>query len=110
VQCGSWYIISLSRLNIVIFLAQWLRSVERDGIDSLTEDDIKHLSLIKELIFDADPEADSVYPLSALLLSVWADSKCDGVSVYGSIFLFTQYINHSSSTVRQSIPLRLGAY
>jgi len=65
-----------------LFLCQWLRSVERDGFENLTEDEEKIVSLLKDLIFEADPDADANQPLSTLLLTVWADAKNDGVSIW----------------------------
>jgi hypothetical protein len=63
-------------------LCQWLQSIERDGTQDLTDDETKILSLLKDLIFEADPDADPTFPLSALLLTVWADAKCEGVTVW----------------------------
>jgi hypothetical protein len=68
-----------------LFLAQWLRSIERDGYQNLTDDETKVISLLKDLIFEADTEVDRTQPLSALLLGVWADAKCNGVSIWDSM-------------------------
>jgi hypothetical protein len=67
----------------VLFLSQWLRSIERDGTLGLTTDEAKIVSLLRDLLFEADPDADAREPMSALLLTVWAD-QFDGVNVWGS--------------------------
>ena len=41
------------------------------------------MSLLRDLLFEADPDADVREPMSALLLTVWAD-QFDGVNVWGS--------------------------
>jgi hypothetical protein len=73
----------LSWLIIALFLSQWLRSTERDGMEGLTNQEAKIVSLLRDLLFEADPDADSRQPMSALLLTVWAD-QFDGVNVWGS--------------------------
>jgi hypothetical protein len=73
----------LSSLIIALFLSQWLRSIERDGMEGLTNQEAKIVSLLRDLLFEADPDADSRQPMSALLLTVWAD-QFDGVNVWGS--------------------------
>jgi hypothetical protein len=67
----------------LLFLSQWLRSIERDGMDGLSNDEARIVSLLRDLLFEADPDADSRSPMSALLLRVWAD-QFDGVNVWGS--------------------------
>ena len=73
----------LSSLIVALFLSQWLRSIERDGMEGLTNQEAKIVSLLRDLLFEADPDADSRQPMSALLLTVWAD-QFDGVNVWGS--------------------------
>jgi hypothetical protein len=73
----------LSGLIVALFLSQWLRSIERDGVEGLTNQEAKIVSLLRDLLFEADPDADSGQPMSALLLTVWAD-QFDGVNVWGS--------------------------
>jgi hypothetical protein len=70
--------------DLALFLSQWLRSVERDGTASLTTDEARIVSLLRDLLFEADPDADTQEPMSALLLTVWAD-QFDGVNVWGSM-------------------------
>ena len=70
-------------LIVALFLSQWLRSIERDGTDRLTNQEAKIVSLLRDLLFEADPDADSEQPMSALLLTVWAD-QFDGVNVWAS--------------------------
>lgn len=66
-----------------LFLSQWLRSIERDGMVGLNNNEVRIVSLLRELLFEAHPDADSRHPMSALLLSVWAD-QFDGVNIWGS--------------------------
>jgi hypothetical protein len=70
-------------LILALFLTQWLRSIERDGISSLSTDEARILALLKDLLHEADPDAKSSVPMSALILTVWAD-QFDGVNVWGS--------------------------
>jgi hypothetical protein len=70
--------------DLALFLSQWLRSVERDGTASLTNDEAKIVSLLRDLFFEADPAADTQEPMSARLLNVWAD-QFGGVNVWGSM-------------------------
>jgi hypothetical protein len=53
----------------------------------LTIEEAKIVSLLRDLLFEADPDADTREPMSALLLTVWAD-QFDGVNVWGSIHPF----------------------
>jgi hypothetical protein len=69
-----------------LFLSQWLRSIEREGTSGLNSEEARIVSLLRDLLFEADPDADTRQPMSALLLTVWAD-QFDGVNVWGSIFL-----------------------
>ena len=71
---------------VALFLSQWLRSIERDGTAGLTTDEARIVSLLRDLLFEADPDADAHEPMSALLLTVWAD-QFDGVNVWGSMSL-----------------------
>jgi hypothetical protein len=71
-------------LLVALFLSQWLRSIERDGTAGLTTDEARIVSLLRDLLFEADPDADAHEPMSALLLTVWAD-QFDGVNVWGSM-------------------------
>ena len=75
---------SHSGLTVALFLIQWLYSVEQDGIGGLTNEESRVLSLLGDLLHEADPDADSQLPMSALLLVVWAD-QFDGVNVWGSL-------------------------
>lgn len=50
----------------------------------LNNDETRIVSFLRYLLFEADPDADSRQPMSALLLTVWAD-QFDGVDVWGSI-------------------------
>ena len=50
----------------------------------MTTEEAKIVSLLRDLLFEADPDADTREPMSALLLTVWAD-QFDGVNVWGSI-------------------------
>ena len=43
--------------------------------------------MLKDLIFEADPDADPNQPLAVLLLMVWANAKNDGVSIWDSTAL-----------------------
>lgn len=70
-------------LTIALFLTQWLYSVERDGISELTNEEGRVLSLLGDLLHEADPDAESQQPMSARILIVWAD-QFDGVNVWGS--------------------------
>jgi hypothetical protein len=70
--------------DLALFLSQWLRSVERNGTASLTNDEAKIVSLLRDLFFEADPAADTQEPMSARLLNVWAD-QFGGVNVWGSM-------------------------
>jgi hypothetical protein len=70
-------------LMVALFLTQWLYSVERDGISELTNEEGRVLSLLGDLLHEADPDAESQHPMSARLLIVWAD-QFDGVNVWGS--------------------------
>jgi hypothetical protein len=72
--------------DIALFLAQWLRSIERDGTASLTSDESRIVSLLRDLLLEADPDADTRDPMSSILLTVWAD-QFDGVNVWGSILI-----------------------
>jgi hypothetical protein len=72
-----------SLLIAALFLSQWLRSIEREGIGSLTTEEARIVSLLRDLLYEADPDADTNDPMSALLLTVWAD-QFDGVNVWGS--------------------------
>jgi hypothetical protein len=72
--------------DVALFLSQWLRSVERDGTASLNTDEARIVSLLRDLLFEADPDAHTSEPMSALLLTVWAD-QFDGVNVWGSMSL-----------------------
>jgi len=56
---------------------------------------VKIGSLLKDLIFEADPDADPTNPLSASFLMVWADAKCEGVSVWDRIATLTNYSDDS---------------
>jgi hypothetical protein len=78
-------------LTTALFLSQWLRSIERDGMEGLTNEEAKIVVLLKDLLFEADPDADSRQPMSALLLTVWAD-QFDGVNVWGSTFSFLPFL------------------
>jgi hypothetical protein len=69
-------------LTAALFLCQWLRSIENEANANLTEEEAKIVSLLRDLIFEADPDADPAQPLSSSFLMVWADAKCDGVSVW----------------------------
>jgi hypothetical protein len=42
------------------------------------------VSLLRELLFEADPDANTQEPMSSVLLTVWAD-LFGGVNVWGSI-------------------------
>lgn len=64
-----------------------MRSVERDGTGSLTSDEARIVSLLKDLLHEAEPDANPREPMSARLLTVWGD-LFDGVNVWGSIFPF----------------------
>jgi hypothetical protein len=64
-------------------LTQWLRSIERYGMVGLNNDEEKVVSLLRDLLFEADPDADTRHPMSVLLLRVWAD-QFDRVNVWGS--------------------------
>jgi hypothetical protein len=66
-----------------LFLTQWLYSVERDGMGKLTTEEGRVLSLLGDLLHEADPDAEAQQPMSARLLIVWAD-QFDGVNVWGS--------------------------
>jgi hypothetical protein len=66
-----------------LFLAQWLYSVERYGMGKLTIEEGRVLSLLGDLLHEADPDAEAQQPMSARLLIVWAD-QFDGVNVWGS--------------------------
>jgi len=79
----------LSWLIVALFLSQWIRSIERDGMEGLTNQEAKIVSLLRDLLFEADPDADSRQPMSALLLTVWAD-QFDGVNVWGSTVLMVR--------------------
>jgi hypothetical protein len=74
-------------LTVALFLSQWLRSIEREGTAGLTTEEAKIVSLLRDLLFEADPDADTREPMSALLLTVWAD-QFDGVNVWGSMHPF----------------------
>jgi hypothetical protein len=82
---------------VALFLSQWLRSIEREGTAGLTTDEARIVSLLKDLLFEADPDAAAREPMSSLLLTVWAD-QFDGVNVWGSMcpppsfFLFFLYL------------------
>jgi hypothetical protein len=76
---------ALTMLMVALFLSQWLRSIERDGTASLSNDEARIVSLLRDLLFEADPDANTEEPMSALLLTVWAD-QFDGVNVWGSKF------------------------
>ena len=85
--CSAWASRSLDMYSLVaLFLSQWLRSIERDGTAGLTTDEARIVSLLRDLLFEADPDADAHEPMSALLLTVWAD-QFDGVNVWGSMSL-----------------------
>ena len=49
----------------------------------LNNDEARILSLLRGLLFEADPDADTGQPMSALLLTVWAN-QFDGINVCGS--------------------------
>jgi hypothetical protein len=101
--------IGLSFLLIsALFLCQWLRSVERDGYQNLTDDEEKIVSLLKDLIFEADPDADPNQSLAVLLLMVWANAKNDGVSIWDSTALLILRADSSSSVLRQGFPVGYG--
>lgn len=51
----------------------------------LNNDEVRIISLLRDLLFEADPEADTRHPMSALLLLVLTD-QFDGVNVCGSIY------------------------
>jgi hypothetical protein len=101
--------IGLSFLLIsALFLCQWLRSVERDGYQNLTDDEEKIVSLLKDLIFEADPDADPNQSLAVLLLMVWANAKNDGVSIWDSTALLILRADSSSSVLRQGFQVGYG--
>jgi len=93
---------------VALFLSQWLRSIERDGTAGLTTDEARIVSLLRDLLFEADPDADADEPMSALLLTVWAD-QFDGVNVWGSMslspFLFLTNAFHACLNISPFIPL-----
>ena len=71
--------------EVALFLSQWLCSIEREGTANLSNEEAKIVSLLRDLLFEAETEADPKLPLSCLLLTVWAD-QFDGVNVWGSMF------------------------
>jgi len=68
----------------VLFLSQWLRSIERDGIAGLNNNEEKVVSLLRDLLFEVDPDADTRHPMSASLLLVCAN-QFDGLNIWGGI-------------------------
>lgn len=97
-----------SELIAALFLSQWLRSIERDGMDRLTHQEAKIVSLLRDLLFEADPDADTRQPMSALLLTVWAD-QFDGVNVWASTVPSASRVDDSSYPLfGQDIPRSCG--
>jgi hypothetical protein len=83
----KWVFFDLVSSYLALFLSQWLRSIERDSAASLTPDEARIVSLLKDLVHEAEPGADPRDPMSARLLSIWAD-QFDGVNVWGSKYSF----------------------
>jgi len=107
----TWKSVPLPLVFLLIsalFLCQWLRSVERDGYQNLTDDEEKIVSLLKDLIFEADPDTDPNQSLAALLLIVWANAKNDGMSIWDSMTFLYECVDRSSSVSRQGFSISFG--
>lgn len=74
---------SLIRSDLGLFLSQWLRSIERDGLTCLAADEAKIISLIRDLLLAVDSDADTREPMSVLLLTILAD-QFEKANVWGS--------------------------
>jgi hypothetical protein len=72
---------------VALFLSQWLRSIERDEMAVLNTEEARIVSLLRDLLLEADLDVDTRHPMSALLLMVWAD-QFDGVTVVGSTYIW----------------------
>ena len=69
--------------DVALFLSQWLRSVERDGPVGLTEEEGRIVLLLRALLAEAQPDADTRQSMSSLLLTALAD-QFDRVNSWGS--------------------------
>lgn len=64
-------------------MCDWLRSIENEAVgNTLTPDEQKVVSLVKELLAEADISVAEDEPLSAATLRVWAGTF-DDVWVWG---------------------------
>ena len=61
----------------------------------MTLDEARIVSLLKDLLHEADPDADTRDPMSSILLTVWAD-QFDGVNVWGSMVLISPLLINSN--------------
>jgi hypothetical protein len=70
-------------MRIGLLLCDWLRSIENEAVgNTLTPDEQKVVSLVKELLAEADISVAEDEPLSAATLRVWAGTF-DDVWVWG---------------------------